>query len=210
MKWLVFSYSLPSKFSTNSRVRLWRKLRKLGAISPKTGVHVLPYTEDCLEALKWISLEVEQEYGDALVMKVDQFENLPDDKLIDLFRNERTRDYQEIEVFLKNLETEISISNRKKSPETGSVVSFQKGIKKLRKNIEEVAKVDFFKVCDKNHFMDRLQSLQRSLMMGNMILVIMFSIGTLNTVVLRKMKEEINTIPRKATVEIKRTDGLLN
>ena len=210
MKWLVFSYSLPSKSNANSRVRLWRKLRKLGAISPKAGVYVLPYTEEFLEALKWLTLEVEQEKGDALMMKVDQFENLSDEKLVELFRAERTQAYQEIETFMQSLETEVVAIKQQTPPEQENLLSLQKEIKKLRKTIDEVTKIDFFKSYDKAPLMNRLQSLQKALMMGNMILVILFNVATVNTFVLRKMKEEINTIPRKATVEIKRSDGPLH
>ena len=37
MTWLVFSYSLPSKAQSSPRVALWRRLRRLGAIT-LTGV----------------------------------------------------------------------------------------------------------------------------------------------------------------------------
>jgi len=41
MSWVVFSYSLPSKAASSARVAVWRRLWRLGAISPAGGIHVL-------------------------------------------------------------------------------------------------------------------------------------------------------------------------
>jgi hypothetical protein len=52
MSWVVFSYSLPSKAQSSPRVALWRRLRRLGAISPAGGIYVLPSRDECLEAFQ--------------------------------------------------------------------------------------------------------------------------------------------------------------
>ena len=66
MTWLVFSYSLPSKAQSSPRVALWRRLRRLGAISPTGGMSSLPAREECLEAFQWLAEEVKQAKGEAL------------------------------------------------------------------------------------------------------------------------------------------------
>ena len=76
MSWVVFSYSLPPKGHSSPRVALWRRLRRLGAVSPTAGVHILPAREECLGALQSLAEEVEHAKGEALVMKVEQFEGL--------------------------------------------------------------------------------------------------------------------------------------
>src|SRR2546430_2465753 len=50
MTWLVFSYSFSSGVNSSSRVAVWRKLGRLGAIAPKAGVYVLPDTEEFFES----------------------------------------------------------------------------------------------------------------------------------------------------------------
>src|SRR5438445_8813790 len=65
MGWVVFSYSLPSKASSSPRVALWRRLQRLGAITPKAGVYVLPDRDECLGAFQWLAQGVKQEKGDA-------------------------------------------------------------------------------------------------------------------------------------------------
>ena len=60
MPWLVFSYSLPSTGRSSARVSVWRRLRTLGAVSPKGSVHILPDRDECAEAFQWLVREVEQ------------------------------------------------------------------------------------------------------------------------------------------------------
>src|SRR6516225_12234113 len=84
MSWVVFSYSLPSKGRSSPRVAVWRRLRTLGAVSPKGGVHVLPARDECVEALQWLAQEVEQAKGEALLMRVEWFEGVSDAQLIAL------------------------------------------------------------------------------------------------------------------------------
>lgn len=200
MKWLVLSYSLPSKLSASSRVRIWRKLQKSGAVSPKSGVYVLPHTEECAEALRWLVSEIEQAQGEALVMQVDHFGNLPDGKVVDIFRKERLNDYQEIENFLAELEQLIQATKEQNHDNRDNVLAFNRDIKKIRKNIDEVSRVDFFPSFDKRKLLDRLHDLQQQLVTGNLILMILFSMGTLNASVLRKMMEESIDLDTVGTV----------
>src|SRR5918911_2849116 len=85
MQWIVFSYSLPSQSRSAPRVALWRRLRRLGAVTPAGGVYVLPARDECLEAFQWLAQEIRQAQGDALVMRVEQFEGLDQQQLIGLF-----------------------------------------------------------------------------------------------------------------------------
>jgi hypothetical protein len=191
MKWLVFSYSLPSNLSAASRVRIWRKLRKSGAVSPKLGVHVLPYNDDCVETVRCLAAEVERESGETIVMQVDRFENLSHDKVIDIFRNERMADYKQIEGFIVELEKLLEVHRMEDAKDPNKVVSIKRDVRKLKKNIDEVSRMDFFKIYDKHRLLERLHHLQKTLLTGNLILLFFFSMGALNPTTLREMKDEL-------------------
>ncbi|AFY31161.1 Chromate resistance protein ChrB [Calothrix sp. PCC 7507] len=107
MSWIVFSYSLPSKSSSSPRVTLWRRLRRLGAISLKGSIHVLPACDECVESFQWLAQEVQQAKGEALVMRVELFEGLADQEIIELFRKARREEYQEIETQAIELEKSV-------------------------------------------------------------------------------------------------------
>src|SRR5215471_8364656 len=115
MQWVVFSYSLPSGGRSSPRVAVWRRLRALGAVSPKGGVHVLPDREECMEAFQWLAQEVEQAGGEALLMRVQQFQGLSDAELIRLFQQAREADYAALAERTGSLEKVVA-GGRKRDP----------------------------------------------------------------------------------------------
>lgn len=158
MSWMVFSYSLPSKSSSSPRVTLWRRLRRLGAISLKGGIHVLPAREECIEAFQWLAQEVQQAKGEALVMQVEQFNGLADQDIIDLFRQARSEDYQEIET--KAIELEATVNTELDS---GARSSLLDTLAKLQKQHSDVARVDFFDCAYGPKVMTRLNRIAQTL-----------------------------------------------
>ncbi len=139
MNWLVFSYSLPSKKASSHRVTLWRRLKRLGAISPKSGVHILPANEACGEALQWLAQEVQQGQGDALIMHVEHFEGLTDQEIMNLFQQARREDYAALEIEVAELERSIS-----PSLEDQEWTKARDQLSKLRRRLLEITQIDFF------------------------------------------------------------------
>jgi hypothetical protein len=118
MNWLVFSYSLPSKSQSSPRVTLWRRLH-------------------CIEAFQWLTQEVKQLNGEAVVMYVERFEGLDDRQLIELFRSARSEDYAEIDAQAEELENKLAAK-------TIDPRQQQDILTKLRKRYAEVVRIDFF------------------------------------------------------------------
>jgi hypothetical protein len=63
-RWLLLAYKVPRKPSA-SRVYVWRKLKRLGAIAIQDGVWVLPDTPRCKEQFQWLAAEISELHGDA-------------------------------------------------------------------------------------------------------------------------------------------------
>jgi hypothetical protein len=161
MKWLVFSYSLPSKSSSSPRVTLWRRLRRLGSISVKTGVYILPARDECIEAFQWLTQEVQQAKGDALVFYVEQFEGLSDQQLIEIFREVRQQEYIEIDIQAEELEKKINTQPKIE------VLEIKNAIAKLRKRYSEILTLDFFDCPDAQPVAARLTRIEQHLQQPN-------------------------------------------
>ena len=140
MNWLVLSYSLSSKSSkgsSSSRVTLWRRLQRLGALA-LTGAYVLPEQDDCLESFTWLVQEIESAGGEALVMKVEQFEGLSDKELIERFGEARAESYT-------NLITELDTFNKDlKSIKKDDNLQALKSLSRFKKQYSEIKRIDFF------------------------------------------------------------------
>jgi len=141
MPWVVFSYSLPSGGRSSPRVAAWRRLRALGAVSPKGSVHVLPAREECVEALQWLAQEVEQAKGEALLMRVERFEGLSDAQLIALFQEARNADYAALNERAADLEKSFASSRKR---DLRDDAQWRDVLARLRREHGEIARIDFF------------------------------------------------------------------
>src|ERR1051325_4870850 len=83
-KWLLLVHQLPPKPS-NLRVRVWRKLQQLGAISVKNSIYVLPLTEKTGEDFQWLKQEIETSGGEATIFQADSVEGAMDEEIIAYF-----------------------------------------------------------------------------------------------------------------------------
>ena len=160
MDWIVFSYSLPAHAST-PRVTLWRRLRRLGAISPTGSLYILPAQDECLEAFHWLAQEIQQAEGEALVMHVSRFERLGDEELIALFNRARQEDYEEIAVQLAELERRIE-----SGAAASDILDLQATLHKFQKQHAEIARVDYFQSPQGTAIAARLNQVSRQISPG--------------------------------------------
>ena len=156
MTWIVFSYSLPSKAQSSPRVALWRRLRRLGAISPTGGVHILPARDECLEAFQWLVREVQQAQGEALVIHAERFDGLTDADLIARFRQARAEDYAALEAQAAALEERLA-----RTPD-GRPRLWEK-LERLRRQHADLARIDFFEAPEGGLVASRLLRIAQAL-----------------------------------------------
>jgi hypothetical protein len=139
MDWLVFSYSLPTRSSSTPRVTLWRRLRRLGAISPTGSVYILPAHEESREAFQWMAQEIQHAGGESLVMEVQRFAGMEERELIVLFNQARQEEYKEIGRQLDELEQQTTTEG-----ETDQVIHLQSALDKLQKQYADISRIDYF------------------------------------------------------------------
>jgi hypothetical protein len=82
--WILLVHQLPAR-PTNLRVRIWRKLQKIGAVAIKNSVYVLPADEKTNEDFQWLKQEIESSGGEAAVFRAASLEGATDKEIIDAF-----------------------------------------------------------------------------------------------------------------------------
>lgn len=140
-KWLVFIYSLPPE-AGSGRVRIWRKLKKLGAVSFRNSVYLLPFGEERYEIAQWLCQEIQGVEGEATLLKVEQIENLTDEKVADLFRRARNEDYAELTKEVQAWQTRLQGLPQKKLSQEMVVLTDE--LKTLEKRFAELEEIDYF------------------------------------------------------------------
>ena len=76
------------------RVRVWRRLRSLGAVPLKRSAYLLPDTADRYEDFQWLAQEIQRDGGDATLIRVQQIENVAPAEVLRLFHEPRDQDYK--------------------------------------------------------------------------------------------------------------------
>lgn len=140
MAWLAFTYSLPSKGSSNPRVTAWRRLQRLGAVALPGGVYLLPEGADTAESFGWLAQEVRHAQGEALVLWVAAFEGMTEAEIVGRFHDARRQEYNE----LTGQITDLLAALPDALPPEERLAALE-GLGKLRKRHGEIAKRDFFK-----------------------------------------------------------------
>ncbi len=93
--WLLLVFSLPAK-SASQRVEIWRKLQRYGMLALRSSGYVLPNTPGTQERMEWLATAIRAYRGQASVVQVQGFDDLPTEELKQLFVEARSQDYQKL------------------------------------------------------------------------------------------------------------------
>jgi hypothetical protein len=94
-RWLLLIHQLPPK-PDYFRVKIWRRLQRIGAVAIKNSVYVLPFTDEASEDFQWLRQEITAGGGEAAVCRAAFVDGLSDQQIETLFRTARDAEYAEI------------------------------------------------------------------------------------------------------------------
>src|SRR5713101_5165102 len=84
-RWLVLIHQIPPK-PDYFRVKVRRRLRRMGARPLKNSVYVLPQSDEALEDFQWLAREIVADGGEALVCEAAFIEGISNQELAAMFR----------------------------------------------------------------------------------------------------------------------------
>ena len=95
-RWLLFIHQLPPK-PDYLRVKVRRRLQRIGAMPLKNSVYVLPDRAECREDFEWLLREVLADGGEATIGGAVMLGGTTDAELESAFRRERNAEYAQVE-----------------------------------------------------------------------------------------------------------------
>ena len=102
-RWLLLIHQIPPK-PDYLRVKVWRRLQRLGAVAIKNSVYALPAGDQTLEDFQWVAREIVADKGDAVICEAGLVEGLTDQQVTSLFQQARSGDQGGLHaVFLQRL-----------------------------------------------------------------------------------------------------------
>src|SRR5437899_700769 len=90
--WLLFTQRVPATQSS-ARVRAWRSLREIGALSTRNAVYILPNLQRCRDDFERVRVENLAAGGEATVFVGRPLDASEHDRLIELFRRTSSEGY---------------------------------------------------------------------------------------------------------------------
>lgn len=139
-RWLLLIHAIPPK-PDYFRVKVGRRLQRIGAVAIKNSVYVLPRRNDSYEDFEWLLREIVAGGGEASMCEASFVEGLSNRDVKRLFVAARDEDYGELAADAERCITAL--------PESGRIPATQRThalgeLARLRRRFGEVAAIDFF------------------------------------------------------------------
>lgn len=139
-RWLLLIHQIPPK-PDYFRVKIWRRLQRLGAVAIKNSVYVLPKNDQTQEDFQWVLREIVEGGGEASLCEARFVEGLADDQVEALFQAARGAEYGQIAEEARRL-AEIPLPNRQ--IEETRRTQLEIDLARLKRRLAEVVAIDFF------------------------------------------------------------------
>src|SRR6478672_468845 len=137
-RWLLLIHQLPAK-PAYARVKVWRRLQALGAVTVKGSVYALPANAEAQEDFAWLAKEIVESGGEALICEAALVEGFTDHEMQALFDNARDEDYAAIAAEARE------IAQRSTDQATDrELAEIATQVARLRKQLDAVVAIDFF------------------------------------------------------------------
>src|SRR5262245_57540093 len=138
--WLMLIHQVPNS-PAYLRVKMWRRLQKIGSVAVKNAVYVLPRSEQSSEDFHWIAREIIESGGEASVCEATFIEGITTKDLIALFHEARDADYADLKKEIKEV-----MEEQRAAESTGDAWAsgFASRVSRLRERLTEIQAIDFF------------------------------------------------------------------
>jgi len=143
-RWILLIHSIPPR-PNYLRVKIGRRLQKVGAVAVKNSVYALPRTEGAREDLEWIAHEISSDGGEAQLCESRFIGGVTDDAIEQQFRFARQGDYLDATKLARRLLDSLSQSQKRSGkvpPKRHAQAEVALG--RLRKRLEEIVAIDYF------------------------------------------------------------------
>lgn len=124
--WLLLLQQIPAK-PDYLRVKVGRRLQRVGAVAVKPGVYALPAGDEAREDFGWIAKEILDGGGEAHVVEARLVDGLDDAGLVTRFNAARDGELAPVLDALRAV-----------------AVDDEPEVRRLRKRVDELASIDFF------------------------------------------------------------------
>lgn len=153
-RWLLLIHQIP-RTPSYLRVKVWRRLQRLGALPVKNSVYAMPAGDQALEDLVWVVREIEQGGGEASICEAAFVHGLSDEQVEAAFRAARDADYRAIAADARRL------GAARGSKVAAVAPGLADEVERLKRRLAETTAIDFFKAAARSEAVTSVGRLER-------------------------------------------------
>jgi hypothetical protein len=139
-RWLLLIHQIPPK-PPYLRVKIWRRLQRLGAVAIKNSVYALPQSDQAREDFQWVLREIVEGGGDGTVCEARLLDGMNDNQVEALFVNARASDYKRIAEDARRFAN--TLATKRKAVTEESRPQLEADVARLKRRLDEVEAIDF-------------------------------------------------------------------
>lgn len=161
-KWILFIHQI-AQDTPNLRVKVWRDLKKYGAVLFKNAVYVLPFTKEHEEIMQWLCKQIKDSGSDASLFITESLDKKQDEEIIKTFHEVCDKEYLTL---ITACDDVLKKTEQIEGTEgiTDSVSSeLKKRLSEITKNTEDIARIDFFSAPQKERVSQKIQLIRQKL-----------------------------------------------
>jgi hypothetical protein len=149
VRWLLLIHQLPGE-PAYLRVKVGRRLARVGAVALKNSVYLLPSNDGCREDFSWIRREIVDDGGEASFFEAATIEGLTNAEIERLFRNARVKEYDDLAHELGTLVTSAKLD---KPQERQAMLA---ALARLDEQLSVIERVDFYPAGQADELREKL------------------------------------------------------
>ena len=155
--WLLLAFQLPTQ-PAYLRVKIWRRLQDIGAVSFRNALYVLPESESAMEDFEWILREVREGGGDGAIFESRLVEGAGDEAMRALFDSAREEDYRALAEELRSAAEGLERRRTRTSP-----AELTAELARIRRRLAEIEAIDYFNANGRENVHALLRKLDQRL-----------------------------------------------
>ncbi len=153
-RWLLLFHQIPPR-PNYLRVKVGRRLARIGAVALKNSVYALPAGEATLEDFQWLRREITADGGEATICEARLLAGLSDAEAEALFDKARDADYAQLATAARRL-----VDSAAAAP-AADPAGLAAEVARLRRRLAEVTAIDFFAASGRLQVEGLLAQLER-------------------------------------------------
>ena len=162
-KWILLIHQIAHD-SPNLRVKIWRNLKKHGAVLFKNAVYVLPHTNEHEEIMQWLCNQIKDGGSDASLFITESLDKKQDEEIMKSFHEICDKEYI---LLIEVCDAELKKITQREETEgisEGLVHECKRKLNEILKGADDISKIDFFHAPQKELLLQKISSLQKTLL----------------------------------------------